>query len=110
MFGDDKNKRFKLGEVQFCNVEKNLWVANMIAQVGVRSRKQAENGALYAPIRYSALRKCLTLIATTANGIGASIHAPRIGTNLAGGNWQTIAEIISHSLVKSGIHVHIYDL
>ena len=43
--GRNDGTRFKLGSVQHCSVGEHLWVVNMIAQVGVRSRAAAEAGA-----------------------------------------------------------------
>src|SRR6516162_7686214 len=44
---------FSLGAVQFVRVEAYIWVANMIAQRGI---KTGSNGP---PIRYEAVDKCL---------------------------------------------------
>ena len=40
----------------------------------------------------------------------ASVHMPRIGAGLAGGNWSTIEKIIKDTLVAAGIEVNVYDL
>ena len=64
---------FRLGAVQIVNVEPGIAVANMVAQRGVRP-----SGGV-PPIRYDALRECLTTLAERATSLAASVHMPRIG-------------------------------
>ena len=40
----------------------------------------------------------------------ASIHMPRMGARLAGGQWELIAEIIESELCNYGLQVTVYDL
>lgn len=70
----------ELDIVQFVNVENNITIANMIAQKGVLSENNKK------PINYGALRVCLAEVNDLAYKLGASIHMPRIGTGLAGGD------------------------
>ena len=93
-----------LGAVQFVQVEPDVWVANMIAQHGLR----AQNGI--PPIRYEALKACLEKVAVKAKELGATVHMPRIGCGLAGGEWSRIEPIIVDALCRQGIEVTIYDL
>ena len=79
-------------------------VANMIGQHGI---KKGANGQ---PIRYEALRDCLKTVAERARATGASVHMPRIGCGLAGGDWYRVEEIITSTLVASGVEVTVYDL
>jgi O-acetyl-ADP-ribose deacetylase (regulator of RNase III) len=95
---------FELGEVQFVQVEPDVWVANMVAQHGLR----AQNGV--PPIRYEAVRACLEKVADKAKELGATVHMPRIGCGLAGGEWSRIEPIIVAALCRQGIEVTIYDL
>ena len=95
---------YLLGEVQFVNVEDDVVVANMIGQHGVGS----VNGSV--PIRYPAIAKCLGKVAEVAQRHGASIHAPRFGAGLAGGDWETIEALIVKILCDKDIQVTIYDL
>jgi O-acetyl-ADP-ribose deacetylase (regulator of RNase III) len=92
----------KLGFVQFVQVEENITVANMIAQVFHRN-----NGP---PIRYDAVRRSLKIVAKRALKYNASIHMPRIGCGLAGGTWAEIEIIIKSELINLGIQVNVYDL
>lgn len=91
-----------LGQVQFVNVAKDIVVANMIAQRGVRSRDNE------VPVRYDALREALERVRSTARFMGASIHMPRIGSGLGGGDWPTIEGIIEE--VFNTRPVFVYDL
>ncbi len=94
---------FGLGAVQLVQVEPFIWVANMVAQRGM---KTGSNGP---PIRYEAVRTCLRKLATEARRLEASIHMPRIGCGLAGGRWDQIEPIIHEELVSQGLAVTVYD-
>jgi O-acetyl-ADP-ribose deacetylase (regulator of RNase III) len=97
--------KYVLGTVHFVRVEKDICVVNMIAQHDVRPIKV--NGVIVPPIRYDALRECLTFINKIALGTGATIHAPRFGAGLAGGNWEKIEQLIKETIT---VDVTIYDL
>lgn len=92
-----------LGEIQIVQIEDNLYIAHMIAQHDIR----ATNGV--PPIRYDALRRCLGSLATEAIKLKASIHMPRIGCGLAGGNWETIEPIIQETLRDATVCVYDID-
>ena len=96
--------KLPLGGVQFVTVEPGITVANMIGQHGVKS---GTNGP---PIRYEAIRDCLKTVAVRASELKATVHMPRIGCGLAGGEWSRIEEIIRGTLSSSGIEVTVYDL
>lgn len=96
---------FGLGEVQFVRTEPQVWVANMIAQHGVRS-----SGRGVAPIRYEALRLCLDRTAAFAAQAGATLHMPRIGAGLAGGDWERIEPMIADALAAHAVAGHVYVL
>lgn len=93
---------FGLGEVQFVAVESDMWVANLIGQHGIRHTKAGP------PVRYDAVRKGLAKVADFAMPKEASVHMPRIGAGLAGGDWPTIEGIVTAEL--AGIAVTVYDL
>jgi O-acetyl-ADP-ribose deacetylase (regulator of RNase III) len=95
---------FALGEVQFVPVETRLWIANMIAQHDVRVK------AGVPPIRYDALRRALQKVAHFCSANGASVHMPRIGCGLAGGDWSIVSGIIESELAAQGIAATVYDL
>ena len=94
---------FELGAVQFVQVEPYVWVANMIAQRGV---KQGSSGP---PIRYAALAECLRKVGDKALELGASVHMPRIGCGLAGGKWSEVEPLIEEHLCARGVKVTVYD-
>lgn len=97
------DNEFGLGQVQFVQVEPDIWVANMIGQHGISTKGGTP------PIRYEAVRRCLRDVALKANELNASVHMPRIGCGLAGGRWEIITQIIDEELVKPGIDVTVYD-
>ncbi len=97
-------KPYELGQVQYVKVEKDLVVANMLGQEGLRTK----NGK--PPIRYDAINKCLKDVAKIALKYKASVHSPRFGAGLAGGEWSKIEELIVENLCKKDIEVYVYDL
>ncbi len=99
-----EKSEFGLGTVQLVQVEPDVWVANMVAQHGLRAQKGVP------PIRYEALEKCLEKVAVKAKELGATVHMPRIGCGLAGGDWSSIEPIIVDALCEQEIEVTIYDL
>ncbi|MER6123361.1 macro domain-containing protein [Streptomyces sp. NPDC001795] len=94
---------FGLGAVQFVQVERYVWVANMIGQRGTRS------GSKGVPVRYEAIDTALAALADKALDLDASVHMPRIGCGLAGGKWSRVEPLITERLVKRGIPVTVYD-
>jgi O-acetyl-ADP-ribose deacetylase (regulator of RNase III) len=90
-----------LGNVQFVKVSDDITVANMIAQHGIISEKNRR------PISYAALRICLSEVNDKAFKLNATIHMPRIGTGLAGGDWNIIEQIIKDVM---SVNVIVYDL
>jgi O-acetyl-ADP-ribose deacetylase (regulator of RNase III) len=97
-------ENFKLGQVQFVQVEEELWVANLIGQHKIN---KDENGK--APIRYEAILEGLEKIGQFAIEKKATVHMPRIGCGLAGGTWDKIEPLITSSLILKNISVTVYD-
>jgi len=95
---------FELGEVQFVQVQEDLWVANLIGQHKIN---KDENGA--APIRYNAIEEGLDKVCSFGKENNATIHMPRIGCGLAGGKWEIIEPIILKTLSEHNIEVIVYD-
>ena len=94
---------FALGKVQLVQVEPYIWVANMVAQRGIKT------GSSGPPIRYDALVDCLRVLATRAVELNASVHMPRIGCGLAGGDWSRVEPLIEETLIRNGLTVVVYD-
>ncbi|MER6335180.1 macro domain-containing protein [Streptomyces sp. NPDC001034] len=94
---------FALGAVQMVRVRSDIWVANMVAQRGMKV------GSSGPPIRYDAVERCLQAVAEHALVNNASVHMPRIGCGLAGGKWERIEPIISKTLGARDIAATVYD-
>ena len=101
-----EQKNYILGKIQMTRVEKDICVVNMIAQHDVKPTKDA-NGNIVPPIRYDALKACLITVNDIAVRTGATIHAPRFGAGLSGGDWNKIEQIIKETIT---VNVTIYDL
>lgn len=91
-----------LGTVHAVEVEPGLWVANMVAQHGVRGRDNP------VPLNYLALQLCLRQVAAAASRLGATVAMPRIGCGLAGGTWGRVGPIVEEAC--AGVPVVVYDL
>lgn len=78
-------------------------IANMIAQRGLRSPSNP------VPLDYTALETCLMSVGMFASSTGVSIHMPRIGCGLAGGDWSRVVEILRRA-IDQNTTVVIYDL
>ncbi|MGW7411053.1 macro domain-containing protein [Streptomyces sp. NPDC054863] len=94
---------FGLGAVQLVQVRADIWVANMVAQRGIRT------GSGGPPIRYDAVGRSLEAVAAHALTHQASVHMPRIGCGLAGGRWERIEPLITRSLSARGVATTVYD-
>ena len=95
---------FRLGAVQFVEVEPELEIANLIGQ-----RDIVASGGV-PPVRYDAIEEGLGTIAERAYVAGASVHMPRIASGLAGGDWSEVEQLIDRTLLAAGIDVTVYDL
>lgn len=105
--GDTKFKRM-LGAMLLVPVEKDMAVANIIGQEGLRKSKDG-----IPPIRYAAIGYGFSHIASYANAHpdkNVSVHMPRIGCGLAGGQWEDIEALILEHFVQNAIPVTVYDL
>lgn len=103
-------KKYVLGNVQLVQVESDVYVVNMIAQHDVNATFVSfGNGVTTVPpIRYDALMECLKAVNDIAIQLNGSIHMPRIGCGLAGGNWSIVEKIINEAL--SDVDITVYDL
>lgn len=94
---------FGLGAVQFIPVESHVWVANIVGQKGIK------RGSSGPPVRYDALARCLDQLGTRAAELGASVHMPRIGCGLAGGDWSRVGPLVEEHVAARGVAVTVYD-
>lgn len=98
-----------LGEVCFAKIDNYLVVANMIGQNGVVSSKNPK------PIKYSALieamKKVSGYIKMIENQVSnpVVIHCPKFGSDLAGGSWELIEELINEIWIENGHNVVVYE-
>ncbi|SFF82996.1 macro domain-containing protein [Streptomyces mirabilis] len=113
---DRAHNDFGLGATQFVQVEKYVWVANLIGQRGVLPQGlgfarpgRTPMGSKGVPVRYESIDTGLAHVATKAAELGASVHMPRIGCGLAGGDWSRVEPLIMRRLVERGVAVTVYD-
>ncbi len=91
-----------LGDAQFVRAASDLLVGNLVAQSGVFPR------AGVPPIRYDALRTALAAADALARRFpDPSMHMPRIGTGLAGGDWAAVERVVRGAVT---VPVFVYDL
>jgi O-acetyl-ADP-ribose deacetylase (regulator of RNase III) len=93
---------YRLGDVDLVFVGDNIMVANMIGQHCIG---RDEDG--FAPVRYSAIAEGLKWINKRAVNLEASLHCPRFGSDLAGGDWDVIERLIRECTT---VPVTVYDL
>lgn len=106
------SKEWGLGTAIKTDCEKDIVVVSMVAQEGLRTRNNRN------PIKYVALVKCMERIQMMINpdipglipNFCSSIHCPKFGSGLAGGNWDFIETLIKEIWIDNGIDVTVYDL
>lgn len=100
-----------LGGNAYIEVEPSIVVVNMVAQLGIVNKDNSK------PIKYAALIRCMEGIReyidcahenNCSNFDKTVIHAPQFGSDLAGGNWNFILELIHEIWLEAGIDVVIY--
>ena len=101
-----EQNKYILGKIQMTRVEKDICVVNMIAQHDIKPTKDSE-GNIVPPIRYDALKECLKTVNDIAVRKGATVHGPRFGAGLSGGDWNKIENIIKETMT---VDVTIYDI
>lgn len=114
----EERTRFMLGGVQVLELGEGLYLGNMLAQQGIRGRTPqfssdecgSDTRQGNFPLRYSALKRCLENVVVECKRRGiSSVHMPRIGAGLGGGDWDYIREIIKCIVVEGGgIQVYVY--
>ena len=85
-------KEYRLGTIQMVEVEEGLFVCNMMCQDGYR------NSSNPVPLKYDHLETCLSKLNQWSVERGMAVAMPKIGSDLAGGNWETISEIIGRTI------------
>lgn len=101
--------RMALGTFQLVEVESDIVVCNLVGQKGVGYDSEGN-----PPIRYAALSVGLEALARKlewwSSPQAVSMHMPRMGAGLAGGDWAKIEQIILDQVCSRGIDVYVYDL
>lgn len=100
---------FGLGKAQILRLPNNIYIANMVGQHGVKGQDASR-----PPIRYLALIDAMQFVKTFIQTVlfdhdDVEIHCPKFGSDLAGGNWDFIHEIIKEVWVDKGISVTVYE-
>lgn len=103
-YANREHNDFELGAVQFVPISEDVLVANMIGQ----HRLKTLNGL--PPIRYDAVETALEAVGQKALLSKSSVHLPRIGCGLAGGEWDKIEPLIERRICHKGVTVFVYDL
>ena len=103
----------RLGENSYASVEDNIIVVNMIGQNGVVS----DNNSI--PVKYWALQRCMEAVRSELlphinctldyDGMTPVIHTPMFGSDLAGGKWEFILELIREQWLEYGLDVVVYE-
>lgn len=85
----------------------DLWIANLVGQHSVAGA--TDDGEV--PIRYDAINVGFRRLARViTDHMPATIHMPRMGCGLAGGDWRVIEALIKLNFIDNGIDVYVYDL
>lgn len=93
-----------LGQVQLVRVHPEITVANLVGQDGIRY----PGSSAPSPIRYEAIARGFRLIRMMKGSEDFSLHMPRLGTGLAGGDWNRIEAIVR--MVFPDTNITVYDL
>lgn len=99
-----KTEDYHLQQVMLCPVGDDTYVANMVAQNGLKSATNP------VPLDYFALEICLERVRRMAEELQASVHCPKIGAGLAGGDWEIVEKLIEKHLTEKGTSVTVYTL
>lgn len=103
-----KNGNVKLGDVDEVKVKDNVYIENLIGQQYIG---KGPNGEI--PCDYVAIEKGFLNIINNwfKRNEYYSVHMPRIGCGLAGGDWKVIENIIKRTFIDmANVNVYVYDL
>lgn len=102
-----------LGDVRLVQVADDISVANLIGQHGIGPDSNGN-----PPIRYRAIDKGFRILKCRIAALEKnhpnlkpfSVHMPRLGCGLAGGEWDKIEQLIKLHFLENKIPVFVYDL
>lgn len=104
-----KDYGLETGDVVYTVAEDNLYIANAITQEYYRGCRKAPLLDVY--VDYKAIADCFRDIVDFLDekpDLTRNIHMPMIGAGLAGGNWNTIEEIILETLKDTDINLYLW--
>lgn len=95
----------ELGEYKLVPISSDTNICNIVGQNGYGAEKKQY-------VVYDALDRAFTRLAEEilSSNIPTTIHAPRLGAGLAGGDWNVIESMLINRFINQGINVTIYDL
>lgn len=96
---------FKQGQVRLASFmgSVNTMVANIIGQSGCGDTFG------FAPVRYEALEEGFIRLREMMVDATWSLHMPRIGCGLAGGEWQKIEDLLTRVFKDTDVEITVYD-
>lgn len=109
-----KTSSMALGSISYfthvSNSKVDLIVANMIGQSGLVSNNNSK------PVKYWALAIAMDKVCGFYDSLSLGypgkkivIHCPKFGSDLAGGDWNFILELINELWIDKGIDVVVYE-
>jgi len=105
--GKCKMGPFQLGQIQLVKVEPDTSVCNLVGQSG------CGNYEGLAPVRYESIHEGLLRLRRflyNSAPLEFSLHAPRLGAGISGGDWTQIETIINSVFEKTEYPFTVYDL
>lgn len=110
-----------LGQVDIVRVDKDqdIYVVNLVGQTDIRPKRLEDVDAksclmsevkdgLVMPVRYDAIYNGLCELKRRINQYHYyfTLHMPKIGSGLAGGNWSKIEKIINEIFKENEVYVY----
>lgn len=104
----------RAGIVNYAEVEKNIYVFNLLAHTKIpTSNFESNQNERECLISYSALSECLEkvyrIMCEETSGTDWELHIPKLGTGTCGGDWTKISEIIRKIFCEHDIPVIVYE-
>lgn len=94
-----------LGAVQFVKVEEDeVYVANLIGQDDIHYKENVP------PVRYEAIREGLRKVREFCKEKGLQVQMPKIGSGLAGGDWNIVSQIVREELSLQSVPVTVFTI
>ena len=98
---------FSLGHIKLSkvsNLSQDITVAHLLAMNGVKAQWNPN------PLDMEALKDCLESVMDVCDSCGFDLHMPKIGSGLAGGNWDEIFEIIKGLDEIYNVNITVWEL